>query len=261
MFSTRQGVADAERCKVVYQFSCNQVACNATYIGYTTQKLSNRVKQHRRSTSSIYKHFTNRDGPHKLAEAPPWTQLINQFEILFSTNDVEALKIAEGILIKQHRPLINVQNNESYYALKLFWLNSRVVVRSDFISATGKPCNPVQSVHEHFLGIFHKNVLCVSLNLTCITIIILTWWCADVCARNVVQMNILLHALSLFYSRIVLKKLNVSQLSNYRYAEKSHKKVCKLKADLKHLKLIMVRAEPRWGRRGSIRFVRFCWVC
>ena len=122
MFSTRRGVADAKRCKVVYQFSCNQVSCNATYIGYTTQKLSNRVKQHRRSTSSIFKHFTNRDGPHKLAEAPPWTQLINQFEILFSTNDVEALKIAEGILIKQHRPLINVQNNESYYALKLFWL-------------------------------------------------------------------------------------------------------------------------------------------
>ena len=120
MFSTRQGVSDSERSNVVYQFNCIQDACNASYIGYTTQKLSNRVKQHRRPTSSICKHFTDLDGPHKFSEAPPWDQLITQFNIKFSINDVEALKIAEGIFIKQYRPSINIQNNESFYSLKLF---------------------------------------------------------------------------------------------------------------------------------------------
>ena len=120
MFSTRRSIQDTNRCNVVYQFNCNHVACNASYIGYTTQKLSNRVKQHRRVTSSIYKHFTDKQGPHKLPEAPDWTELIKHFKILHCTIDVEALKIIEGIFIKQHKPAINIQFGETTCFLKLF---------------------------------------------------------------------------------------------------------------------------------------------
>ena len=120
MFSTRPSIVDSDRSNVVYQFNCNQDGCNASYIGYTTQKLSNRVKQHRRATSSIYKHLTDEDGPHKLTEAPSWTHLISQFKIMHSTIDTEVLKIIESISIKQYRPIINVQYSDSQNPLKLF---------------------------------------------------------------------------------------------------------------------------------------------
>ena len=120
MFSTRQSANDPDRSNVVYQFSCDQAACNASYIGYTTQKLSNRVKQHKRVTSSIHKHYTDENGPHKLPDSPAWTQLMKNFKILHSTIDVESLKITESLLIKQNKPDINVQFSESTCSLKLF---------------------------------------------------------------------------------------------------------------------------------------------
>ena len=45
-----------------------------------------------------------------------------------------------------------------------------------------------------------------------------------------------IYSLSLFYSRVILKKLNESQLSDYRQVERSLKKVSKLKADIKYLR-------------------------
>ena len=60
-FSTRCGGGDysaVDRPNVVYSFNCSEEGCNASYYGYTTNELSTRIKQHRRSQSSIYKHFS-----------------------------------------------------------------------------------------------------------------------------------------------------------------------------------------------------------
>ena len=97
MFSTRRRrVADADRCDVVYQFSCSEDACNASYIGYTTQTLSNRIKQHRRSNSGICKHYIE---DHSLETAPTYDELRGCFRVLFANNDDFALKIVEAIYI------------------------------------------------------------------------------------------------------------------------------------------------------------------
>ena len=56
-FSTRSRARDVDRCGVVYQFQCKESGCSAGYIGHTMQTLSNRIKQHRRVDSSIFKHF------------------------------------------------------------------------------------------------------------------------------------------------------------------------------------------------------------
>ena len=56
-FSTRRGggaYSAVDRSNVVYSFNCSEEGCNASYYGYTTNKLSTRIKQHPYSQSSIY---------------------------------------------------------------------------------------------------------------------------------------------------------------------------------------------------------------
>jgi hypothetical protein len=57
-FTTRERRDAASRVNVVYRFSCTEAGCNAAYIGYTTNTLLARCKQHRYSSSSIYSHFS-----------------------------------------------------------------------------------------------------------------------------------------------------------------------------------------------------------
>ena len=85
-------------------------------IGYTTQSLQNRVKQHRRQESSIYKHYTN--DHNKLP--PIYDEIIKLFSIEYFNEDLHTLKVAEAIHIKALRPYINVKYNELYDVLKLF---------------------------------------------------------------------------------------------------------------------------------------------
>ena len=47
--------------------------------------------------------------------------------------------------------------------------------------------------------------------------------------------HVLLLSISSFYSRIVLKKLQSSQICEFRNVEKSYKKVVKLKADISYM--------------------------
>ena len=116
MFSTRPRVATEDRSNVVYQFSCNEESCNASYYGYTTQTLQNRMKQHRRADSSIHKHYTNDHD-----KLPPcYDELKGLFKIEFSSNELQTLKVVEAIQIKSVRPYINVKYNELYDVLKLF---------------------------------------------------------------------------------------------------------------------------------------------
>ena len=104
------------RSNVVYKFTCNEGTCNASYYGYTTQTLRNRVKQHRRQESSIYQHYTH---DHNILP-PSYDEIIQLFSIEFQSSELYNLKVAEAINIKTLRPFINVKYNELYDVLKLF---------------------------------------------------------------------------------------------------------------------------------------------
>ena len=116
-FSTRTIRNTESRVNVVYQFSCPQAGCNASYIGYTTNKLSTRCSQHRYSPSSIQSHYSH---DHQMLQPPKTLDFITNFKILHSYNELISLKIAESISIKQNNPYINIKYNESFSILKLF---------------------------------------------------------------------------------------------------------------------------------------------
>ena len=116
LFSTRPKVPVLDKSNVVYQFKCSESHCNASYIGYTTNKLSTRIKQHKYKSSSIYKHFYF---DHSML--PPKFEIVSQnFSCLFSDFNPTNLRISEAIFIKSQNPFINVKYNELYDLLKLF---------------------------------------------------------------------------------------------------------------------------------------------
>ena len=115
-FSTRSRCLDRDRSRVVYRFLCPEPACNAAYIGYTTQTLITRAKQHRYRESSIFKHF---DCEHKKA-VPHISDFISNFSIAYSSHEKIKLKIVEAIMIKTERPFINVKHDVLYDILRLF---------------------------------------------------------------------------------------------------------------------------------------------
>ena len=116
MFSTRTRVPGIERSNVVYQFKCKEQHCNAAYVGYTTNKLSTRIKQHRYKSSSIYKHFCFE---HSMIP-PKFDIFSNSFSIVHSDLKSINLRISEAIVIKKLNPFINVKYNELYDFLKIF---------------------------------------------------------------------------------------------------------------------------------------------
>ena len=104
------------RVNVFYRFNCSEVACNATYIGYTSQTLINRVKQHRYNSSSICQHYM-----YDHDKLPPrLDEFSSCFEVIFGSESVRNLKIVEAILIKTSKPQINVKFNQLYDFLKLY---------------------------------------------------------------------------------------------------------------------------------------------
>ena len=115
-FSTRVRAESSDRTNVVYNFTCGENACNASYIGYTSQTLVNRIKQHKYKSSSICKHYMydHDTMPPKLPE------FNNCFKIIYSSEHVINLKIVEAIYIKSEKPFINVKFNELYDLLQLY---------------------------------------------------------------------------------------------------------------------------------------------
>ena len=116
-FSTRSRADNVNRVNVVYSFTCNENSCNDSYIGYTSQTLLNRIKQHKRHSSSICKHFMC---DHDKVPPQSLDEFSDCFEILFSSENVLTLKIVEAIKIKAENPKINVKFNELYDFLNLF---------------------------------------------------------------------------------------------------------------------------------------------
>ena len=116
-FSTRVRPQTPEKSRCVYQFTCPKQSCHdVKYIGYTNQRLSSRVKQHRRNTSSIYKHYidSHDDIP------PKFDEFLESFTIVYKGTNMLSVKIAEAIFIKHYKPIINVKYNELYDFLGLF---------------------------------------------------------------------------------------------------------------------------------------------
>ena len=116
VFSTRTKLPENSRNNVVYQYTCSQDRCKPSYVGYTTNALNVRVKQHRYKSSSIYQHLA-RD--HSMLP-PIFDQFVKDFKILYSFQDSLTLRIAEAIHIKNTNPFINVKYNELYDFLSLF---------------------------------------------------------------------------------------------------------------------------------------------
>ena len=114
-FSTRPPKIDPDRVTVVYQFSCTEVGCQATYIGHTACTLRKRISQHIYSISAIHKHYIN---DHLLSCVP--VNFTDNFIVLQNFPNICELRIAAVILIKEKSPIINVKYNEMYNSLNLY---------------------------------------------------------------------------------------------------------------------------------------------
>ena len=51
---------------------------------------------------------------------PKLEELLKNFKIMYKSNDIMSVKIAEAILIKNYKPIINIKYNELYDFLNLF---------------------------------------------------------------------------------------------------------------------------------------------
>ena len=116
VFSTRPKTPVLDRSDLVYVYQCPEQHCSASYVGYTTNSLATRVKQHRYSSSSIYKNYAF---DHSMLP-PSFDSFKTCFSIFYSNNNLISIKIAEAIKIKADSPKINVKYNELFDFLKLF---------------------------------------------------------------------------------------------------------------------------------------------
>ena len=113
-FSTRPNKQTMERHNVVYQFTCNEESCNASYIGYTTNMLLTRAKQHKYAPSKINKHFNDAH------QKSPTNGMLENFNIIYQSNNEYDIRIAEAILIKKEMPDINIKYGEISNYIKIF---------------------------------------------------------------------------------------------------------------------------------------------
>ena len=112
-FSLRTRKSDASNHGLVYQFSCQEDGCNASYVGYTMNSLKTRAQQHRYKPSKIHAHFINEHN-----RKP--TIILDSFSILYKNSSRRHTRIAEAVLIKEKMPFINVKYNEMSAILKVF---------------------------------------------------------------------------------------------------------------------------------------------
>ena len=105
---------------VVYQYLCTQAGCNSVkYIGYTTCHLAKRFYSHVQ-LGSINNHNKN------VHNKKPFTkELLKDTSILYRGKEKNDLTIAEALLIKTHKPSLNLQEQGFTRILSIFWLPSR----------------------------------------------------------------------------------------------------------------------------------------
>ena len=108
-----------ERDHVVYEWHCNRDGCstiNNSYIGMTTCSLKQRFSMHTQKSSSICKHLKETHNTSKITTA----ELLQTVKILKSTEEKRDLIFTGAILIKNHNPTLNAQNEGSDRILKIF---------------------------------------------------------------------------------------------------------------------------------------------
>ena len=113
-FSLRPKPAPLFQSGIVYEFHCNKDSCQATYVGYSQNRLITRAKQHKYSQSKISQHYVNE---HK---TKPDQSIIDCFSILYKSNRKRNLLIAEALIIKREKPYINVKYNEMSSGLNIY---------------------------------------------------------------------------------------------------------------------------------------------
>ena len=113
-FTTRETVQDSDKHGLVYIFNCPEDSCNASYIGYTANKLLVRMRQHKYKPSNIQAHYVTRH------QKTPNSDFFNQFKILYMDNKEYNVKIAEALYIKAMKPSINKQFNDMALTLHIF---------------------------------------------------------------------------------------------------------------------------------------------
>jgi len=114
----------AAKSNIVYKYTC---ACNATYIGKTTQRFSERIKQHvpesvvgssgklnkARNDSAILVHLKSE------AKCRPKKCVTDRFEVLAPARDQNHLDVLEAMYIRSFTPVLCLQK-EHVKALHLF---------------------------------------------------------------------------------------------------------------------------------------------
>ena len=101
----------ATKTNLVYHFVCSDRACRrrtTDYIGLTTQKLRNRLGQHRYK-GAIHEHFVDKHG-----DKPKIETLLNQTKIINRSTSKKQLYIAEAVAIEIRKPSLNVQKEFDY---------------------------------------------------------------------------------------------------------------------------------------------------
>lgn len=95
-------------------YKCDRLPCkeaNISYIGHTTTTLKDRLKQH----TSIKRHYREEHNINITG-----SQMINNTNTLIQLHNKQDLIIMEALLIKQHKPIINIQTEDFNRTLKIF---------------------------------------------------------------------------------------------------------------------------------------------
>ena len=111
-FNIKDQVKFTHNYDLVYKYECKEINCNARYIGETSRRISERIKDHcfRDKRSHIYQH--HQEHGHGEPEE-------KDFEILETGfKNYKKRKLAEAIYIRNQKPNLNIQ--EQSYPLKLF---------------------------------------------------------------------------------------------------------------------------------------------
>jgi hypothetical protein len=112
----KNGVASSqEDNNVVYQYTCSYAGCHSSkYIGYTTNLLTCRMKQHYYSGSIREHHNQLHD------RRVTYNEILENTKVISRRGTKEELRIEEAILIKSMSPSINAQHEKFDGTLKIF---------------------------------------------------------------------------------------------------------------------------------------------
>ena len=105
---------NTDNANVVYQFSCNETGCTSSYIGYTTNAVKDRMRQHtyngsiKDHTLSIHNKTVNLQS------------VLENTKVISRKPTKQELLINEALLIKENKPEINIQSNSFTNILKIF---------------------------------------------------------------------------------------------------------------------------------------------